>query len=79
METIIGGAFRDASDLLRTLLVDKRRFTNALRFRPTDTRETKARSYRAAALAGGGKREVARRRNQIFYMRLNASNGVVGL
>jgi len=31
------------------------------------------------ALAGGGKREVARRRDAIFHMRMNAANGVVGL
>jgi len=42
-------------------------------------REMKVLAHRRAALAGGGKREVARRRDAIFHMRMNAANGVVGL
>lgn len=60
----MSGMAQDAFDklpgLLRAQLESMRRraYRQALR---AQRRETKAQAYRAAALAGGGKREVARR------------------
>jgi hypothetical protein len=42
-------------------------------------RDAKSIQYRQAALAGGGKREIARRRRQILTGSLTIANGLVNV